>query len=537
MTLEIDSRDVIQVVMQYLAENGLHNSLSALHEETNVSLDAVPSIHDLKHDIVNGFWADVMQKLSYTRLPPSQTYELYEHIIQELHIAGETEVARRVLYESSSMQALRLEDYPRFARIEDSLVTFGGIALSSQETVARRKKIAEDLCRAIQVVPEGRLVGLISDAVKYRQAQGSIRSSATHYNVFTGLGFKKEDEAFMERPPTILEKVSTMTNQTSVECLSYTPNGLYLVTGALDGFVEVWDPSSGELRMDLGYQGQGLFMRHDDAVLCLCVHSDSDVFAAGSNDGTICTWRIASGQCTRRYERAHANGVAAVHINNEATMIVSGSFDGTVRIHSMVHQHLLAELTGHKSYVNAVSFILKDDCAVVSGSSDGTLKVWSQTTPLPIVDVPVPNGDGSYSPECAVISLTPFHKRQEKEVDGPTTCLVGVRSTCAYSFAVSASGAHMKTKYILPPSKSGAKQTKVLRCVDVSGRGKYVALGCNDGHVVVYDSVTGKIVGDVTIPIPEGTTTDIVSIKFSPQRNQLCVAVSDGTLHWYRSSE
>ncbi|KAA0037077.1 suppressor of mec-8 and unc-52 protein-like protein 1 [Cucumis melo var. makuwa] len=163
------------------------------------------------------------------------------------------------------------------------------------------------------------------------------------------------------------------------ECARFSPDGQFLVSCSVDGFIEVWDYISGKLKKDLQYQADETFMMHDDPVLCVDFSRDSEMIASGSQDGKIKVWRIRTGQCLRRLERAHSQGVTSVVFSRDGTQLLSTSFDTTARIHGLKSGKLLKEFRGHSSYVNDAVFT-NDGARVITASSDCTVKVWDVKT-------------------------------------------------------------------------------------------------------------------------------------------------------------
>jgi WD40 repeat-containing protein SMU1 len=72
-------------------------------------------------------------------------------------------------------------------------------------------------------------------------------------------------------------------------------------------------------------------MMMEEAVLSLNFSRDSEMLASGSQDGKVKIWKIQSGQCLRRYEKAHSKGVTSVSFSKDSSQILTTSFDHVIR--------------------------------------------------------------------------------------------------------------------------------------------------------------------------------------------------------------
>jgi WD40 repeat-containing protein SMU1 len=331
--MEVDAADVLRLVMQFLKEQGLTRALRTLQDESGVGLSVVDDVEALAAEVLAGRWDAVLAHLGALKLPPHVLTAVYEQIVRELAEARESDTARALLRGTLPLLLLKQEDPGRFTRLEHlANRAYFDAAEAYPEgggKERRRAEIAGLLREHLATVPPARLVALLGQALKWQQHAGLLPPGAKFDLLRGNAPVRREAE---DRVPTQVAATIKFGASAHAECAVFSPDGACLITGSSDGIIEVYDGESGKLRGDLGYQARDEFMLHDDAVLAAAVSRDSELLATGGKDGKIKVWRLASGECVRRFAQAHGDGgVTCLDFYRDGSQLLSGGYDGVAR--------------------------------------------------------------------------------------------------------------------------------------------------------------------------------------------------------------
>lgn len=151
-----------------------------------------------------------------------------------------------------------------------------------------------------------------------------------------------------------------------LNCASYSPSGLFVVTASDDGTARVWDGATGnELAVLRGHRG---------GVTSATFSPDGSRIVTAGMDGTVRIWDAASGEESRPAELANKPLANAV-LSPDGTLAATVDYDDSAVIWEPLSGKRRFTIPGRSTGIGGISF--SADGSRVATVSGDTVRVWS----------------------------------------------------------------------------------------------------------------------------------------------------------------
>ena len=176
-------------------------------------------------------------------------------------------------------------------------------------------------------------------------------------------------------------KASTLRHQLSghtqsVESITWSSDGLFLVSGSYDKTIRKWNISTGECN---------LIIETPRWVHAVALSPDNKhLVSVHKWLSSIYVWDVSTGHRILGPLKGHTSDVFTVVYSPDARRILSGSSDGSVTVwDSTTGEILFGPVTAHSNIIRSISFHPSGE-SFVTGSDDETLTIWDANNFKPI---------------------------------------------------------------------------------------------------------------------------------------------------------
>ncbi|CAO2207510.1 unnamed protein product [Urochloa humidicola] len=279
---------------------------------------------------------------------------------------------------------------------------------------------------------------------------------------------------------------------------------------------------------------------HSDTVSTVAFSSDGNLLASGSFDGQINVWNTATRALQGTLEGS-GSGFEWLKWHPRGHLIIAGSEDCNVWMWNADHSTILNTFAGHSSTVTCGDFT-PDGKLVCTGSDDATLRIWD---PRSVQSRHVVRGHGYHTDGLTCLSITLDSQTvvsgsKDNSVHtvnvnsgqvvgslvGHTNSIECVGISSSYGWAATGS---MDQKLIIwdlahQSSRCVCEHDEGVTSLAWLGSSRYVASGCIDGKVRIWDSLSGDCAREFS-----GHADVVQSLAITADGNALVSVSTDGS--------
>ena len=162
------------------------------------------------------------------------------------------------------------------------------------------------------------------------------------------------------------------TNNSHLLTMAFNPAATMLAAGGYNCMINIWNPHSGKSVRTIG---------HETTINTLSFSPNGDLLACGSLEtkpgqkNSITVWNIKSGEEAFTFS-GNQKSVIALAFSPDGRSLASADEDGGITVWDVTNRELRRNLAGHSAAVHSLAFEPRTSI-LFSAGDDGTIKLWN----------------------------------------------------------------------------------------------------------------------------------------------------------------
>jgi WD40 repeat protein/serine/threonine protein kinase len=293
--------------------------------------------------------------------------------------------------------------------------------------------------------------------------------------------------------------------QNHVRWIAFSPDGRLLATASWDKTVKVWEFNPLGAASD---RGPIQVLRHQEPVNRVVFSPDGKYLASAGGDKLVQVWEASTGKRVQGFA-GHAKSVSSLVFSPDGQWIASGSADATVKIWSLQAGKESRTLRGHTLPVNDVAFSANNQWVAsasgdLSSMADGQVKVWDLHTGREVL---------TFGGHVGCVSNVVFSQDSRRLASAGKDGDVKLWNLATGQEAITLRGHDI-----------------AVRSLAFSPDGNQLVSASNDHEVRVWDATPFQAGSGQEVLTLRGQGTPFRSVAFSPDGRILAAAAEDGAV-------
>ena len=350
-------------------QTGSLGSLTAREEGTASSVVLSP----------NGRMVAFQTDASSVHLIDTQAWKIKQTFNETSDGSSSNTAGRRFLLSVKSVMALA---FSADGKTVSGEIEQGGIKLWDTRTGEVKKQLADH-------AKTGSMAGTSSDGTMLAEVDsddetlrlwnvtsGEKKSFPTTDGSVSAIALSRDGQRLAVAHPDLVILLSTVSGEviqklpkTKVDFLSFSDDGRTLATASEDGTIQSWNLTSGQITRTITGGGKITALRFAPA---------GRILASAAEDGSLRLWDLQTGASSLQLKK-HSAAVNAIAFSPDGNLMATGGDDRSVIIWEMATGKARRTLKGHDLAVTCLAFS-PDGSLLASGAGNSSVVLWDVPT-------------------------------------------------------------------------------------------------------------------------------------------------------------